>query len=78
MHIYLSDITSKTGGEIVLGGTDPKYYTGNFTYVPVTRQGYWQFKMDSLVKHSTSTYHIHPLLKAMCGFQNKYIFHFCY
>lgn len=39
---------SEEGGELVLGGVDPKHFKGEHTWVPVTRRGFWQFMMDGL------------------------------
>ncbi|XP_066557084.1 cathepsin D [Amia ocellicauda] len=39
---------TQPGGELLLGGTDPKYYTGDFQYVNITRQAYWQIHMDGM------------------------------
>eukprot|EP01018_Ginkgo_biloba_P010104 Gb_24363 [translate_table: standard] len=43
------------GGEIVFGGVDPNHFKGEHTYVPVTRQGYWQFNMGDFLISGKST-----------------------
>ncbi|XP_043644255.1 lysosomal aspartic protease [Drosophila teissieri] len=47
--VYLSRHGEKEGGAIFFGGSNPHYYTGNFTYVQVSHRAYWQVKMDSAV-----------------------------
>ncbi|KAM7015872.1 cathepsin D [Tautogolabrus adspersus] len=39
---------TEPGGELLLGGTDPKYYSGDFQYVNITRQAYWQIHVDGM------------------------------
>ena len=34
------------GGELVLGGTDSSHFDGSLTYISLTKETYWQIKMD--------------------------------
>ncbi|KAG8132094.1 hypothetical protein E2320_009975 [Naja naja] len=37
-----------TGGEIILGGSDPSYYTGDFHYVGISREGFWHVDLKGV------------------------------
>ena len=37
------------GGELVFGGMDPAHYVGEHVWAPITRRGYWQFKVDDVL-----------------------------
>ena len=39
---------SSSGAELYLGGTDSDLVSGDFTYVSVAQEGYWQVDMDGL------------------------------
>ncbi|XP_006888044.1 PREDICTED: renin [Elephantulus edwardii] len=41
------------GGEIVLGGSDPQYYQGNFHYVSLSKNNSWQIRMKGVSLSST-------------------------
>lgn len=45
---YLGNSRSDRG-ELVLGGTDPAHYTGDFSYVPLKFATYWQIELGSVV-----------------------------
>jgi cathepsin D len=38
----------EAGGELTLCGTDSSHYSGELTYVPLSKEAYWQFTVDSI------------------------------
>ncbi|XP_068192253.1 napsin-A isoform X2 [Antennarius striatus] len=61
---YISrDPQAAIGGELMLGGIDPQYYTGDLHYVNVTRKAYWQIKVNGVEVGSQLS-----LCKAGCQF----------
>jgi len=43
------DPDANLGGELILGGSDPTFYEGEMTYIPVEREGYWQIAMEGIM-----------------------------
>jgi phytepsin len=48
--VFAFYLNRKAGGdgELLFGGVDEAHYTGNFTYVPLTNETYWEFAMDGV------------------------------
>jgi len=44
---YLST-SSGNDGELVFGGVDASHYSGDFDFVPLTNETYWEFKLDDV------------------------------
>jgi len=54
---YLPSSSGSTG-ELLLGGTDPSHYSGNFIYQPLSSETYWEFELGAFTvggKTATST-----------------------
>uniref|UniRef100_A0A670JEB1 Renin n=1 Tax=Podarcis muralis TaxID=64176 RepID=A0A670JEB1_PODMU len=45
---YSRNSALNTGGEIILGGSDPSYYTGDFHYLSISREGYWHIDLKGV------------------------------
>ncbi len=46
----IMDGTSPKGtSEIVFGGYNPKHFTGEITWYPVIRKGYWEIAVDDIL-----------------------------
>ncbi|XP_075331831.1 renin [Odontesthes bonariensis] len=45
---YSRDPKHSPGGELVLGGTDPNYYTGSFNYMETRELGKWEVTMKGV------------------------------
>jgi len=41
-------IEGDIAGDLMLGGFDASKFTGSIYYTPITRQGYWEFEMQSI------------------------------
>ncbi len=53
------DDDGNVGGELAIGGTDPKHYDqSKLEYVGLTSETYWQFKMSGLVDDNCTTYNL--------------------
>jgi len=48
--------TAGGDGELLFGGVDQAHYKGDFNYVPLTNETYWEFKMDALSVGTSSQF----------------------
>ena len=43
---YNRNLNNSNGGELLLGGTDTSHYDGTLNVINLTKETYWQVKMD--------------------------------
>jgi cathepsin D len=54
-QFYLSKTPGSTSSVMILGGTDPSYYTGNINWVPLINETYWEISFEDVSVDGTST-----------------------
>jgi hypothetical protein len=47
-HVFAFYLGDNQPGELVLGGVDPKHYRGDFSFVPLSSETYWQVALDGV------------------------------
>ncbi|XP_028359066.1 pepsin B isoform X2 [Phyllostomus discolor] len=52
---FSSQPTYQYGGELILGGVDPRLYSGQIVWAPVTRELYWQIGIQEFVIGNQAT-----------------------
>ncbi|GAB1285406.1 Cathepsin E [Apodemus speciosus] len=52
----LSDPQGGSGSELTFGGYDPSHFSGSLSWIPVTKQGYWQIALDGIQVGDTVTF----------------------
>ncbi|KAH7906841.1 aspartic peptidase domain-containing protein [Hygrophoropsis aurantiaca] len=45
---------ARSGSELYLGGTNPDLYEGDFTYVPIATEGFWEVALDAVSANGAS------------------------
>jgi len=46
--VFAFYLESGTGSELVLGGVDSKHYSGDFQYIPLNAETYWQVHLNNV------------------------------
>merc|ERR1712060_904874 len=46
--VFAFYLGNKQPGELVFGGVDQKHYTGDFTFVPLSSETYWEIVLDGV------------------------------
>lgn len=53
---YARDLRREPGGEIIFGGYDEKYFTGDINYFDISDKNSWQIKLDSITLKGDSEF----------------------